>query len=437
MASVNTATIDGLYKKYYENYVSEQTLNRQPLKDYFKFEQVEFAGQDVTYNAHVTRNASPMFVAEDGAFADATSQGSIQISVGQRKLMARVRMTWEAMHDSMKTEAAFKSARKDEMTRIIDDIARIEEFALSSDGRGVLCRVDDSTPNGAVTVTVDAPAGVTGDDFGNRFVMPGIFVAFVNPATGEMRTGIRKIVSCSADGTSIVLDAVCDASVADDDYVVQAANSSVTSVLDTSYEHAFMGVMGLFDDGTYRNNYFGADRSRYTQYQSYVKASTGAQSADLFQSVSDVMDQRLGGITSILMGHHSVRRVYLQLTQADRRYSAANLQKPDVGTVAFTQGDMSVGEVPFKAIRTFPLATLLGLDAKGVQLVCYGSEKGKWVDEDGRVFVRAGVGSAARDAFEAWYRMRKQYHSRTPGKAWRCDGLTGQSLVVVREAGIQ
>ena len=46
------------------------------------------------------------------------------------------------------------------------------------------------------------------------------------------KAGIRKVVSCSSDGTSIVLDAVCNAAVADNDYIVQAANSSVTDVLD-------------------------------------------------------------------------------------------------------------------------------------------------------------------------------------------------------------
>jgi hypothetical protein len=90
--------------------------------------------------------------------------------------------------------------------------------------------------------------------------------------------------------------------------------------------------------------------------------------------------------------------------------------KPDGGTVAFKQGDITMGEVPIKAIRTHPLAMMFLLDTKGSGFVCYGSEKGKWVDEDGQVLVRVGIGSTARDSFEAWYRKRKQYHVRYPGQ---------------------
>lgn len=435
MAGATTQAISGVYKTVYEDFVAEQTHNKFPLKDQFKWQGVEYAGQEVVYNAHVSRNISPMFVGEDGAFADAGVQGSIKVHIGQRKLMARVRMTSEAMADSMRSEGAWRSARRDEMTRIIDDIARMEEYALSTDGRGVLCLVDDATPNGSTTITVDAPGGITGDDFGNRFILPGMYIGFVNPATGGLRSGIRKVVSCSSDGTSIVVDAVCDATVADSDYIVQAANSSVTDVLDTSYEHGFWGLTALFDDGTYRNNYFNVDRSLWTQYQTYVNASTGALSMDLMQRMADIQDQKLGGKTSLLIGHHSIRRLYIALTEGDRRYSGDKLLRPDAGTVAFTQGDLTVGEVPFKAIRTAPLGMLFGLDVEGSGLVIYGSEKGKWVDEDGSVLVRVGSGSTARDAFEAWYRKRQQYHARYPGKNWRLDGITGQTLVVVREAG--
>lgn len=433
MAGATTQTIGGLYKTQYENFVAEMVLNKFPLTKMFKAKKADWAGQEIVHNAHTSRNVSPMFVGEDGAFAEAGSQGSIKIHIGQRKLMARVRMTSEAMEDSMKSEAAFKSARKDEMTRIIDDIARMEEYALSTDGRGVLALIDVTISS--ATVNVDAPGGITGDDFGNRFFLPGMYVAAVNPATGALRTSIRKVVSCSSDGTQVTFDSTTFTGWADNDYLVQAANSSVTDILDTSYEKGFWGLTALFDDGTYRTNYFNADRNSFPAYQSYVKASTGAISADLFQQVADVVHQRLDGRISRLIAHNSVRRLYLQLTEADRRYSGDKLKSPDAGTVAFVQDDLTVGQVPFSALRTAPLATMFLLDEKGADLRCYESEKGKWVDEDGSVLVRVGSGTTGRDAFEAWYRRRKQYYAANPGTCARLDGITGQSLIVVREAG--
>lgn len=383
--------------------------------------------------AHTSRNVSPMFVGEDSAFADAGNQGYTRMYVDQRKLMSRLRMTWEVMQDSTSNEGAFVSARKSEMQYLIDDMSRRDEFALVSDGRGVLALVDES-PSGT-DLAVDAPGGITNDNFGNRFISPGMYIGAVDPTSGALRATIHRVVSCSADGTSITVDSATHTGWAENDYIVQAANSSVTDVLDTSYEHAWWGLMALVDDGTYRENYFGLDRSSQSAYSSYVTASTGALSTDLIQRVSDVLDQKLGGRTSVILCHHSTRRLVLQLTEADRRYSGNNLVRPDPGTVAFKQGDIPFGDVPIRAIRDFPLDVMMFLDTAKGGLKEYVSEPGKWVDEDGSVLVRVGTGSTGRDAYEAWYRMRKQYFLENPGYCARLDGITGQSVVVVRAAG--
>jgi hypothetical protein len=122
------------------------------------------------------------------------------------------------------------------------------------------------------------------------------------------------------------------------------------------------------------------------------------------------------------------------LLEADRRYMGAQLMRPDGGTAAFKQNDLTIGEVAIKAIRDFPLATMMLVDKANSGFTQYVSEPGKWVDEDDHVLVRIGTGSSARDAFEAWYRMRKQYFCEYPGYNARLDAITGQTLVVVRAA---
>jgi hypothetical protein len=432
MAGADTQTIDGILKDFYEDFVAEQVNQKNPLKDLFKFETEGFSGREVVYTSHVSRNVSPMFVGEDSAFADAGVQGHVNVRVGQRKLMGRIRLTWEAMQDSMSSKGAWKQARRDETNGLINDLSRKQEYALCSEGRGVLALVDEATPTGNTTLELDAPGGITGDSFGNRFVQEGMYVGLVNPATGALRAAsVRKVLACNADGTDITLSAA-PTNGAENDYLVQAANADVTDVLDTSYEHAFWGMVALVDDGTYRSNYFGVDRSIYPQYQSYVKASTGAFSLDTLQQVSDILDQKLGSKIDIILSHHSTRRLYIDALKADRRYSGPSLQRPDGGTVAFTQGDLTMGEVPIKTIRDFPLDMMMLLDKSNSGWICYDSQPGEWVADDGSILVRVGSGSSGRDSFEAWYRMRRQYHCRYPGYNARLDGITGQSLVVVR-----
>ena len=425
--------LDAIFKEVFEEGVSEGVNNKNPLRDIIKTERVPFKGLEIVKLAHTSRNISPMFVGEDSAFADAGNQGYTRLSIDQKKLMSRLRLTYEVMQDSTSTEGAFISARKSEMQYLIDDMSRRDEYALASTGKGILARVNES-PSG-VNIAVDDAGGIVNANFGNRFMSVGMFVAAINPSTGNLRTSIRKVVAAASGGASVDFDAATYTGWADNDYLVQAANSSVTSVLDTSWEHAWMGLMGLVDDNTYVANYFGVVRADVPAYSSYVTASTGALSTDLIQRVSDVVDQKLSGKVSMILCHHSIRRLVVQLTDADRRYMGASLSRPDPGTVAFKQGDVPFGDVPVRAIRDFPLDVMMFLDLQNAGFKEYVSEPGKWVDEDGSVLVRVGSGTTGRDAFEAWYRMRKQYFMEYPAFCARLDGITGQTLVVQRSAG--
>lgn len=433
-AGADKQALDAIFKEVFEEGVAEGVNNKNPLRDVIKTERVPFRGREIVRLAHTGRNVGVQFVGEDSAFADAGNQSYSRMFVDQRKLMSRLRMTWEVMQDSTSNEGAFISARKSEMQYLIDDMARRDEYALASDGRGVLAHLSGN-PASTTAISLIDPGGITNSNFGNRFVSVGMYVGAVDPTTGALRATVAKVSAVAAAGGTITLASNSGAAWASGDDLVQVANSSTTDVLDSSYEHAWWGLMALVDDGTYRASYYGLDRTSVPAYSSYVTASTGALSTDLIQRVSDVVDQKLNGKISMMLCHHSTRRLIIQLTDADRRYMGASLLRPDPGTIAFKQGDIPFGDVPVRAIRDFPLDVLTFLDLNNAGFREYVSEPGKWVDEDGSVLWRVGTGTSGRDAFEAWYRMRKQYFLEYPAFCARLDGVTGQQLVVVRAAG--
>jgi hypothetical protein len=432
----DTAAVFGLYKDVFEEGIAEGVNNTNPLQDIFKQEKIDYkGGKGHTFDAHVGRNSSPMFVSEEGAFAGAGNQRHIQGKVTVRKMMARIRLTAEAMDDSTASEASWKSAKKDEMTRIIDDIAKREEFALSTDGKGIFCLLQGDPGTSSTTIEVDSPGNIAGSSFGNRFLQAGMYLAAIDPASGLVRAGISKVVSVNEDGTDYTAAAVTDTAWGDNDYLVQAANSSVTDVLDTAYEKAYFGLPALIDDGTNRAQYFEIQRSLAPSYKSYVVASAGALATDTMQRTADVVYQKLGGEINLLLMHPSVRREFLKLTEADRRYGPASgdRKQSDPGTVAFKQGDLTLGEVTVKAIRTLGLDQVYFLDTQRMNAKQYVAEAGRFVDDDGSILVRDGVGDNARHAFEAWWFARKQNFVGNPAVCARWDGVTGQTLVVVPE----
>lgn len=432
----DSTAVFGLYKDVFEEGIAEGVNNSNPLHDVFKQEKVDYkGGKGHTFVAHVGRNPSPMFVAEDGAFAGAGAQRHINGTIDIRKMMARIRLTQEAMDDSTSSEAAWRSAKKDEMTRIVDDIAKREEFALSCDGKGVFCLLAGDPGTTSTTIEVDSPGNIAGANFGNRFLQKGMFLAAINPADGSIRPGIVKVVDLNDDGTDFTADAPTNAAWGDDDYIVQAANGNVSDNLDTAYEKAFWGLPALIDDGTNRANYYGVQRSLAPSYKSYVVSAVGAISLDAMQRTSDVLYQKLGGEVDMLLMHPSVRREFIKLTEANRRFgpAASDAKQSDPASVAFKQGDLTLGEVPIKAIRTLGLDQIYFLDTKRMGAKQYVAEPGRFVDEDGSIMVRDGVGEGARHAFESWWFSRKQNFLANPAVCARWDGITGQTLVVVPE----
>jgi len=209
----------------------------------------------------------------------------------------------------------------------------------------------------------------------------------------------------------------------------------VSDTLDTSFEKAYFGLPVLIDDGTNRNTYFDINRSQVPLYKSYVVTGSGALATDAMQQTSDVLYQKLNGEVDLLLMHPSVRREFIKLTEADRRYGfgPGDTKRTDPGTAAFKQGDLTMGEVPVKAIRTLGLDQVYFLDTSRMNAKQYVAEPGRFVDEDGAVLVRQGFGDTARHAFEAWWFARKQNFVGNPAVCARWDGVTGQTLIVVPE----
>ena len=432
MAGANTTVLSGLDKDVFEKGVSEGVNNKFPLAEFFPKETVDYkGGGGHVWNHHIGRNVSPMFTREDSAMAEGTPQIHVKGRIDIRKMTARLRMTAESMDFYTSAESAYANGMANEKNRLVKDISFRKEYALASDGRGILALLSDD-PSTGVDVDVDSPGNIAGANFGNRFIQKGMYVGAVNPATGALRATVVKVSAVNSDGTDFTADASVGSTWADNDYIVQCAASGTTSILDSSYEAAFWGLPALVDDGTNRDLYFGISRTDAPSLKSYVVASAGAFSLDLAQRTVDVVDQKLGGAIDVLVMHPSVRREYIKLLNADRRYSGSSLLSPDGGTKAMKQGDLTLGELTVKSIRSVGLAQVYFLDTKQSGFKHYVGEAGKFEDRDGSIWSRDGSGSSARHAFEALWYSYEQFFCENPGMNARWDGVTGQTLVVVR-----
>jgi hypothetical protein len=276
---------------------------------------------------------------------------------------------------------------------------------------------------------VDSPGGVSGTTGGTRFIRKGMTLASINATSGTFNQALGGLVTAvSATGTSFTVTSALSATDLDNNWVVRAAIAAPTSLADTSYNKEPMGLLGLVDNGTYNWTVGGLSRTTYPQLNSRVQSTVGALSLDAIQANFDVADQLGDAEIDTLACHHSVRRAYLALLEADRRYTAGDLSKPDGGTVAAkkrsSRSYVTFGDVPIVEDKYAPYGMLFGLDTRYMKK--YVQIKGEWANESGAILRQV----TGQDVWTAFYRLWENYHCSRPNTCFRMDGITANAIYV-------
>jgi hypothetical protein len=287
--------------------------------------------------------------------------------------------------------------------------------------------------NGSITTTttiaVDSPGGVAGSLGGTRFIRKGMTLASINATSGTFNQALGGLVTAvSATGTSFTVTSALSATDLDNNWVVKSAIAAPTTLADTSYNKEPMGLLGLVDDGTYLWTLSGLSRTTYPQLKSRVQSSVGALSLDAIQLNFDIADQLGDAEIDTLACHHSVRRAYLALLEADRRYTAGDLKKPDGGTVAAkkrsSRSYVTFGDVNIIEDKYAPYGMLFGLDSRYFKK--YVQIKGEWANESGAILRQV----TGQDVWTAFYRLWENYHCSRPNTCFRMDGITSNAVYV-------
>lgn len=413
------STMATLLKEDYGVGLKNQLADETPVLDLFEREDnATWEGREHVEAIHVNRNRGVYASAEGGAQPTAGFQQIENLRIPVRYIHGGISITTQLIKASRSNKGSFARGMQLEMDRLLDDLRVQRLFYIWHDGRGVRALVNGD-PSTGTTLTLDGPGGVAGVNHGNRFLNVGDNIAFIDPATGSLRAGgTRRITARAAGGTTVTVSAALDAAVGDNDFVVKAYGPDASVALsNTEWQHPPMGILGLIDDGTFVNTYFGLSRTAFPILQSTVINSVGSLSADILQRAYDVALQVGNCKTAYHLTHPNTRRAYLTIMEQDRRYTGPALRNPDAGTVAFkggyAGGGLAFGEVPIMVDPFCPFGMWFGLDNRsGVRYVM---SDGEWADEDGAV-LRAAT---AVDTWNATYRIYENYAMLRPNQSWR------------------
>lgn len=425
MAGQTLTAFDAVLKDVYGPRIEEQLNIVNPLTDYIdENDSADWTGRQVIYPIHISRNEGVGASSEGALLPQPGKQGYVDVKIPEKYNYGRIRLTEQVIRSSTTNKGAFDRAMGSEIKGLVRDLANDRERQFFGAGDGVLCLINAAqTSTSNVTFYVDSPFGVTPTTNGARFLNPGMFLAEVG-TSGTSVTGTFTVSSVGSTGSYFVASAVSAGVTFSDNARLVRANADVAAGTTNNLSLEVTGLLALIDDGTYLNTLHNVNRTTYPVFKSTVISSIGQLSLDVIQRGVDASDELGGGnfgTDGVFFCHYSVRREYLKLLQADRRYTGGDLSTPDGGTkqaALRTGGQITYGDRPMKIAKHAPYGTIFGM-LKG-SVTRYVHVRGEWADEDGAILRNV----ANYDMWEAFYRIFDELHMDRPNECFRLDGIT-------------
>lgn len=416
---------DPLFKEDYAPAIQNQ-LNAENQIQAFMEEEIaddSWTGREKVVPIKVGRNWSTGSIGAGGALPQAGRSAYADFKVDMRDVYGRVGFERYVIEQSRSKKGSWAQVIPQEMDGLVEDMAFRRNVMGWLYGSGILAKASGAH-TAATTITVTAPGNVTGATMANRYLFgdatSGMYIAFLNPTTPATIEATATITGVAAGGTQITVDTpvTCSANA----LIVMAQQATKNS-----YNKEPEGLLAGVDDGTYVATYHGLSRTTYPILKSHVVSSVGALSLDAIQQPIDAVSIKVGRSIDLFLCEHAVRRAYLALLEADRRYTGADLKSPDGGTAAAkkpTGKAITYGDIPIWADRDAPYGMLFGVNK--ASWVRYVLQAGKWADDDGSVLKWV----AEFDQWTAFYFMLENYHCMFPSRNFRMEGITVNQLVV-------
>ncbi|HWR72783.1 MAG TPA: phage major capsid protein [Nitrospirota bacterium] len=421
MAGETLSVLDGLLKDVYQDIITEQVGTFSAVQQSFeKITDAQWEGRYAIEGTVMSLNEGVGAIGEDANLPTAGYFDPQQFKIPMKYVYGSFQMTKPMMAAAETSKGAFKNATRYSMESMVRNLKRERARMLWGAGTGILAYTNTS---GAVTtLAVDTPGGVTGT-LGARYLRKNMIIACINPGDGTLRSGtVTTISGIAATGLSATIPST---TITENDYVVRANTATETAAAGTSYNKEPMGILGLIDNATYLETLHNLSRTTYPQLKSRVHSSVGALTLDAIQTNFDIASQQGDAEISSLAAHHSVRRAYLALLEADRRYSGGDLKAPDGGTKVVKRGSyVTFGDVPIIEDKYAPYGMIFGIDKNHMKR--YVNIEGEWANESGAILRQV----SGKDTWTAFYRIFENYHCSRPNTCFRMDGVTATAVYV-------
>lgn len=423
MPGSDTTQWDPLFKDDYGPAIITQLNEENLMLKWMETETQDdsWVGRQKVVPIKIGRNRSVGSIPGRGRLPQAGRSVFKDFQIPMRNTYGRVGFERNVIAQSRNKKGSWQQVIPAEMDSLLESMSFHRNRVVWGYGSGILALV-----NGAQvadqTVEVDSPGNVAGSVGGGRFLDgdsdSGMYVAFLDAGNNIQATATITAVA----GT--LLNVTTDVPVTCDDNAKIVIAQSVTQ---TSLNQEPEGLLAGIDDGTYVGTYHGLSRTTYPILNAYVTTGVGALSLDAIQQMCDAVSIKTGKMFDLFACEHAVRRAYLTLLETDRRYTGADLMRPDGGTAAAKKPSgrtITYGDIPIFTDRDAPYRMLFGINK--ASWTRYAENEGQWADEEGSVLKWVNE----YDEYTAFYFIQDNFHCQRPNVNARAEGIDVNQLAL-------
>ena len=427
-ASAGAGTdFDVVLKEYYEGPVREHLNNKIPILKYIEKSKRKWNGRRVVFPVHLRRNHGVGARGETGTLPSAGKQEYVESRIKSKFLYGRIELTGVVIAASQGDKGSFASALRTEVEGMRRDLrvdmnrqvwgnnwkdvgadaANPDNVAKFAGKTGIVAAGTNAAQTGVtslkVTATLQAHTDAASNnqlDVGTRYLKKGMPVvlgtvsaagAFTADTGGltVLKVVDRDTVQLTTNGT----DAVAVTLAAND--VIVRGDSTQTG--ENSFDNEITGLSFMVDDAD--DSLQEVNTATNPEWKANVLGNSGTNrplSLELMQLAIDTADEVAGAEPNLIMGHHSIRREYINLLTSDVRYSPEQL-KGGFQKLTYAGG---TEPMPLEFDRMAPYNKLFFLNTNDIKL--YTMKDWAWADRDGNSFSRK-LNSDSWEAFMCWY----------------------------------
>lgn len=420
-APATLSNYDEVLKTYYLPGIQERLNHSTFLPDILEVNEEDVSGKNATIETHYGRSTGTGARSDGEPLPSASYQKFKTCTVPMQYMYGRIEVTGPTMAATRDEKGAYAKALDTEVRGIVDDLRVEVNRMMWGCGYGILARWLSGTSGNEVLQKKYTGNAAGGDAFGSAF--GGKYLENRGDAVWVVLSSMSSSGTFTVGTDNITVTGITKGAISDTmactNYSTPAAGTFLVrpvslGALAASGAHRkeMMGLAGIVSDddlddiacnnGSYdglatNDPLQGLDVSTYPWFKAIVDehssgryAGQRALTLNLMQTVFDMVEERAGKDygPNVLITTRALRREYLDLMQADRRY--VNTMELDGGWTA-----LDYNGVPLMVDNDAIDGEIYFLTTKDLQV--YRMSDYEWMQKDGAILSRI----SGYDTYEA------------------------------------